>query len=86
MRRIIGVFKPFAFKQKLFVYDGSNKIDSLEVSNSELSEVIFGLAQKYEVDRVDLSGPKQYVRGLSKQLEKIELQKYNKSSISFNII
>lgn len=86
MKRIIGIFKPFELKQKLFVYEDGNKIDSLEVSNAELKDALFALAEKYQIDRVDLSGPKQYVRGLSKQLEKVEKQKYNKHSITFNII
>ena len=86
MKRIIGVFKPFSFKQKLFVYEDDNKIDSLEVSIEDLKNAVFMLSEKYEIDTVDLSGPKQYVRGLSKQLEEAETKKYNKNSITFNII
>lgn len=85
-RRIIILAKPYETYQQIFVYEDGNKIDGVKIPYAELTDNLFQLTEKYQVDRVDLTGPKQYVRGLAKQLEKIELSKYNKNSISFKVI
>ena len=86
MKRIVLIAKPFAIYQKLLVYENGNKIDGIEISHKELGNALFELTDKYQIDRVDLTGPKQYISGLAKQFETLELNKYNKNSITFNII
>ena len=86
MKRLVIIAKPFAPYQKILVYENGNKIDGIEIKQLELGDNLFGLAEKYQIDKVDLTGPKQYVRGLVKQFEQLELNKYNRNSISFKVI
>lgn len=86
MKRIIGIFKPFELEQTVLVYENGNKIDSKKIKTQEAYDTIFGLAEEYQIDRVDLTGPKQYVRGLIKHFEEEEVKRYSKSSITFNQI
>lgn len=86
MKKIVSVLKPFAPKQKLFIYDEDNKVTSFEVEMANLNEVIFNLTQEHNIDTVDLTGPKSYLKGIVKQLKDTEIKKYNKNSITFNII
>ena len=86
MKKIVGIFKPLQLKQKIFVYEDGNKIESVEVLTKDIENTIFGLIEKYDIEKVDLTGPKQYVRGIVKHLEETKVVKYNKQSITFNII
>lgn len=86
MKRVVGVFKPFAAKQRLLVYEDGNRIDAVEAPILEIADTLFNLAEKYEIDRVDLTGPKQFTKGLASQFQTLEKTKYNKNSLTYNII
>lgn len=86
MKKIVGVFKPFNLKQNLYVFEDGNKITSVEVTLEDAAKTIMALAKEYDTNQIDLSGPKQYVRGLKKHFEQKELEKYNQNKLTFNII
>lgn len=72
MKKIIGILRPFDYKQQFFVYEDGNKIDSIETTIDDLPKEVIDLAQKYEIIQVDLTGPKQYGRGIKKNIEELE--------------
>jgi hypothetical protein len=86
MKKIIGMIKPFDMKQNFYVYEDGNKLDSASPTIDEISETIFALMQEYDVSQLDLVGPKQYNKGLSKKIKEAEMVKYDKNTLEINIV
>jgi hypothetical protein len=86
MKKIIGMIKPFDMKQNFYVYEDGNKLDSASPTIDEISETIFALMQEYDVSQLDLVGPKQYNKGLSKKIKEAEMIKYDKNTLEINIV
>jgi hypothetical protein len=73
-------------KQNFYVYEDGNKLDSASPTIDEISETIFALMQEYDVSQLDLVGPKQYNKGLSKKIKEAEMVKYDKNTLEINIV
>jgi hypothetical protein len=86
MKKIVGMIKPFDMKQEFYVYEDGNKIAAVSSTIDGINEAIFSLAEQNDVQQVDLVGPKQYIKGLTKKFEEAEMAKYSKNSIKINII
>lgn len=86
MRKIVGILRPFEYQQKVFVYEDGNKIDGIQDTIDNIPMVIVELAQKYEITQVDLTGPKQYSKGISQKIHNKEFTKYNKNILNINLI
>lgn len=86
MKKIVAIIKPFEIKQKVFVYEDGQEVASTEVVLDELNETILSYAKTYEVNSVDLAGPKKYNAGLARDLEQYELTKYSVNNMDINII
>lgn len=84
--RIVGVMRPFELQQQLFVYKGSEQLANILSKERETVENIMALASEYNAERVDLTGPKQYSRGIKRKLEEAEMSKYNKNTLTINIL
>ena len=85
-KKIVGVLRPFDRRQNFYVYEDGNRIDKISVTLEEMNESLFALAQKHDVMRIDLSGPKQYARGIAKKLQEDEIAKYSRAFLTINII
>jgi hypothetical protein len=85
-RKIVGVLRPFDMKQNFYVYEDGNKLAVTAPTLDKINETIFSLAEEYDIKQVDLVGPKQYIRGLTKRFKEAEIAKYNKNTIEINII
>lgn len=86
MKKIIGIISPFDIKQNFYVYEDGNKIDTISTTIKDISKDIFLLVEKYNIYKIDLSGSKQYNRGLKKQIQKAEMNKFNENKLEINII
>lgn len=86
MKKIVGVLRPFDLEQSFYVYENGNKIDMAHPTVDEINEVVFSFIEKYNISQIDLTGPKQYSKGISKKIKEIEMLKYNKNSIEVNLI
>lgn len=87
MKKIIGILRPFDAQQKYFVYDNGNKIDSFSVAiEDNMIDVILGYVEKYKITQIDLTGPKQFAKGIVKEIKKAEMKKYHKENLEVNII
>lgn len=86
MKKIVGVLRPFDLEQSFYVYENGNKIDMAHPTVDEINEVVFSFVEKYNISQIDLTGPKQYSKGISKKIKETEMLKYNKNSIEVNLI
>ncbi len=84
--KIVGILRPFDRRQNFYVYKDGNKVDKISVTLDEMNNSIFALSEKYQITRLDLTGPKQYARGIAKQLQEAEMIKYEKNILEINII
>lgn len=84
--KIIGVLNPFDLIQTFYVYKDGEQIDIMQGKMKDVSEIIFTLSQKHNINQIDLSGPKVYVKGIVKKIKKQEMQKYSKDTLKFNFI
>lgn len=85
-KKIIGVLRPFDLVQKFYVYEDGNKIDTVAVKIDDVPNTILGLSNKHDVYQLDLTGPKQFSRGISSKIKEEEIKKYNQEKIEINII
>lgn len=86
MKKMVGILRPFEYKQRFFVYEDGNKLDNIETTVEELVENVLQLAFKHEINQIDLSGPKQYALGLGQKIKEASITKYNHNNITINII
>ena len=86
MKKIVGVLRPFDLEQSFYVYENGNKIDMAHPTVDEINEVVFSFVEKYNISQVDLTGPKQYSKGIGNKIKEAEMLKYNKNSLEINII
>ena len=86
MKKIVGVLKPFELNQKFYVYEDGEKIEDFQCPLGEVSNNILGMAHKYNIFNIDLTGPKQFSKGIKKNLEEKILLENNLNDFKINII
>lgn len=86
MKKIVGVLRPFDLKQNFYVYENGNKIDAATPTVDEINSTVLAFVEKYDIEQLDLVGPKQYAKGISKKFQEAELNKYNQNKIVINLI
>ena len=75
MKKIIGVLRPFDLVQKFYVYENGNKIDAVGAKLDEIPTTVLGLSQQYDVHQLDLTGPKQFSKGISSKIKEEDIDK-----------
>ena len=86
MKKIIAVLRPFDRKQNVYVFEDGNNIVCNQVTLDDFNNLIFKLQQDFDVHQVDLTGPKQFSRGIKRKLEQAEIQKYSENKLIINVI
>ena len=86
MKKIIAMLRPFDMAQTLMVYEDGNKIDMVTTELNFLHPAIFSLVDKYEINQLDLVGPKKYLQGIREQIQEAEAAKYDYARLQINII
>lgn len=86
MRKIVGMIRPFDMRQNFYVYEDGNKLACEQPRMGDLNKTIFGLMEEYDVTQLDLVGPKQYNRGLSKKIKEAEMTKFSTNKLEINIV
>lgn len=84
--KIVGIIKPYDRKQQFSIFKDGNKIQTIDFKMEDLNDGLVVLAQQFETNQIDLVGPKQYIRGLIKQIKELEKTKYSKDELEINII
>ena len=85
MKRIIILNKMFVATKTLVAIDENNVIEETAVNPAKLIETVFSLADKYDIDTVEIKGSKIYSSGLKKDLTKAMGSKYSRQ-LNINII
>lgn len=86
MKKIIVKLSPFLLNQEFIVTEDGNRLDVTKGKMKEIPEIIFKLAEQYDVQNVNLIGAKKYAEGIEKQIKKAELVKYEKNKLDIKII
>ena len=86
MRKIIGIIHPFDIYQTFYVYENGNKLQIVKTRVKDIVDTILQLSQTYNVQQVDLSGAKHYIKGLIKQTQEAEMLKYNQNKLKIRCI
>lgn len=85
-KKVVGILRPFDLAQSFYVYEDGNKIDAAYPTIDEINNTLFQFIEKYDISQIDLTGPKQYARGISNKFQEAELMKYNQHKITINLI
>lgn len=86
MAKIIGILGPFNPTQTFVVYENGQKLAVVDTDIDNLYDTIFSLIDTYDIEQIDLTGPKNFSRGISKRFEEKELTKYSKNKVKINVI
>ena len=86
MKKIIILNKMFVATKTLVAIDENKVIEETAVNPAKLIETVFSLADKYDIDTVEIKGSKIYSTGLKKDLTKaMGSAKYSRQ-LNINII
>jgi len=85
VKRIIILNKMFVATKTLVAIDENKVIEETAVNPAKLIETVFSLADKYDIDTVEIKGSKIYSSGLKKDLTKAMGSKYSRQ-LNINII
>lgn len=86
MKKIVLLLAPYLLDQEIYVIQDNVTVETIDTTIDKLSETLFATADKYKTLQVDIIGPKQYSRGIKKQIETKELATYNVNNLQINII
>ena len=86
MKKIIGIIHPFDIKQTLYVYQDGNKIDAKQINMDDVPATIINLSHLYDVYQVDLSGARNYAKGVVRKIQQLEFTKYQENKLDIRII
>lgn len=86
MKKIIGIDRPFDLVKQFIVYEDGNKIETYPSTVDTRIKDLFALIKKYDVQQIDLVGPKKYLLGIKEQIEEENISKYNFKNLEINII
>lgn len=78
MKKIIILNKMFVATKTLVAIDENKVIEETVVNPAKLIETVFNLADKYDIDTVEIKGSKIYSSGLKKDLIKAMGSKYSR--------
>lgn len=86
MKKIVAYLRPFDLKQNFYIYEDGEKIASAAVEMKDIPNIVLGFTEEYGVYQLDLAGPKQYAKGIKKNIEEVELTKNSTNKIEINLI
>ena len=78
--------KPFTFTQIISIFEDGNEVETMAVPMNKIEEEILILTKHNDISEVNLIGPKVYIKGIQKKIEKAELKTYNKNILDIKLI
>lgn len=86
MKMLVGVLQPFAFKQKMYVYEDGNKIEEYSFSVKEMPSQVVSLVRKYDIHQIKLAGGKRYAKGIANQIIEEGLSNFENFKVEIECI
>lgn len=82
MANILVNYSLFTSGQKIYVYDGKNCVESLQVPINKISDVIGDLQNRYDIEQINLCGNQDYLSRFKAELG----LKFANKNVKINII
>ena len=82
MKKLVVNVKLFTFTQTVLVVENNEIIDTKTIPMNAFEESILALANELEINELNLVGTKVYTKGIQKEIQKIELKKYNENKLN----
>ena len=86
MKKIVTVIKPFTYMQNLFIYEDGEKINTTSASLDDLPNLLIDLVDEYKTTDIQLIGNLKFLKGIKKNIEDVEITKYNKNMLNIELI
>jgi hypothetical protein len=86
MKILLINVKPFTFSQDILIYENGEEIECITVPMNTLEDNIVFLAHKNNTTDVNLVGPKIYINGIKRKIQKAEFAKYKKNNLNIKIV
>jgi len=86
MKKLVVLIQPFDMKQQIFVYEDGNQIDSNTCKIDNLTDIVLDMTDKQSITEVGLVGPKYFLKGLKKNIEKEEMSKFSINKLNITIL
>lgn len=82
-KNIVVNYSPFAMDQSVYYWEDADCVEHRRCSIEEVADVVYSLKKKYQVSKIDLVGPGEY---LSKFKDKMMSNEYDFNNCVINII
>lgn len=86
MDRIIIRGEPTSPFQYIYVYVNGERVERLGVLMENLEDIVFALLKKYNINHIDLSGPRDYTTGIERILSNPQSIDYEYANITFKYV
>lgn len=86
MDRLLIRGEPTSPYQYLYVFKNDGVAEKMGVGIDDLVEIVFDLLSHYELENIDLSGPRMYTQGIERMLTEANLTTYNSKTLSFRYV
>ena len=86
MKTLFIYARPFTFTQNILMFEDGKEIENEVVSMNTLEESVVCLARLNNIAEVNIAGPKFYIKGIQKKIQKIELEKYSENTLKINLV
>lgn len=85
MNKLIVRGDPIHHMQHIYIYTGGEKVDNLGVHLDEVPEVVLFAVEKYNIEKINLSGSRFYMEGIEQQIRKYAAEngKYSNLTLTF---
>ena len=70
----------------LYIYKNGERADSVGVLFEDLADTVVASLKKYELDTIELSGPRAYTEGIQKNIQEAIATEYNFPDITFRYV
>ena len=86
MNRLLIRGEPVGPFQHIYVFENDKIVESIGIEIDNLEEIVFELVKKYNIDHIDLSGARVYMKGIEDKITKAGSAQYNLNGLSFRYL
>ena len=86
MDRLIIRGEPTQLFQRITVIQDNQKTETIGVQIDTFEDIVFELLKKYNLNRIDLSGPKAYTSGLEMKIRNAGVAQYSVTDLDIRYV
>lgn len=84
--KIIVWTSPVAPFQKIYVMKDGVLVDQMGITPNDIVDVVFAVADKYEINKIDFSGARSFAENFMKELQQNQVARYGHRRLDINFI